>query len=896
MVKWIIGLLVMILFLGAGVHSSEANELTSDDIFPTDRVLDIQITVTEKNWNTIRFQSRNFVEALQSSRQFAPIEHPYTYVEASVSIDGVEFPKVGIRKKGFIGSQNHMRPSLKIKLNHVDKKGEIDGLTNLTFNNNQQDMMQISQFMGYALFNAIGTPAPRCSYAQVTVNGKNLGIYSHVESVRKPLLKRAFGNSKGILYEGTVVDFHKEWENSFEHKRGDDTRGREKILALIDVLADNQVTEEAIGEHVDLDSFYTFWATESLLGFWDGYSGNNNNFFIYLNPETDKFHFLPWGADSLFSNFNMMRRQNNSRMPISVKTQGLIAYKLYQVEEGKVRYAKTMTEILEKHWDEDLMIAEVNRIAGMIQPYMIPQQLTFGDKEEWWSEKTSTYDEKLDDARNFIRSRKSAVLGEITGGMPEWDRRPNPPFVIGPEGFDAKSVRQFIELPEDNLWGAARIGDLDGIKQYLDADADINELSEVTNLSPLSWATLMGKKDAAELLLELGADVNVRQEDGGTPLHIAVVLGRTELAELLIEKGADVNLKNRGGDTPSSGLHVPWAMTKFMIGMFDIALEQEKVEAGRAEIAKMLNVKLTAKPSGVANNVWEAVFIGDINVVKQAITDGTDVNAKNPQFGDPLLNTAALMGHTEILTFLLDKGADVNVRNKDGNTALHLAAFLGRVDAVELLLKHGIDANVQNNDGGSAMDSAKVDWATTQMILSMIRIEMDEAELKAGRAAVIKLLSQHLKNAMETQDDIWTAAAEGDLVAIKKHLGNDVDVNAFDPKFGVSPLSWAALSGQTEAAKLLIEKGADVNAKNRDGTNPLHSAAFLGRIEIAKLLIDKGVDINARGNDGSLPMNSAQLDWGLTQLVLGILQMQVDEAAVKEGRTKVVELLSSQNK
>ena len=84
---------------------------------------------------------------------------------------------MGIRKKGFLGSQNPIRPSLKIKLNHVDEKGQIDGLTDLTFNNNQQDVSLVSQFMGYGLFNAIGSPAPRCAYAKLTVNGQNMGIY-----------------------------------------------------------------------------------------------------------------------------------------------------------------------------------------------------------------------------------------------------------------------------------------------------------------------------------------------------------------------------------------------------------------------------------------------------------------------------------------------------------------------------------------------------------------------------------------------------------------------------------------------------------------------------------------------------------------------------------------------
>ena len=228
MTKWIICLATTLCSVIAA-HSSP-KELTLDEYFPdrsSYRCADYRFA-TGLGYDPV--SGTGFMTALGASRQFKPIKNPYTYVEVSVSIDGVVFPKVGLRKKGFIGSQSHTRPSLKVKLNHIDKKGGIEGLTNLTLNNNKQDTSLVSQFMGYALFNAIGSPAPRCAYAKVTVNGENLGIYSHVETIRKPLLKRAFGNSKGPLYEGTVVDFYENWENSFEHKRGNDTRGRHKLM------------------------------------------------------------------------------------------------------------------------------------------------------------------------------------------------------------------------------------------------------------------------------------------------------------------------------------------------------------------------------------------------------------------------------------------------------------------------------------------------------------------------------------------------------------------------------------------------------------------------------------------------------------------------------------------
>ena len=122
---------VMVLLLGSALPAAD---LTLDDVFPTKKVLDVQITVPTGDWDKIRYQSRNFFEALNARRQFEPIPGPYTYVEASVTIDGVKFPKVGLRKKGFIGSQSTSKPSLKINLDEYVDGVELFGTDNVTLN------------------------------------------------------------------------------------------------------------------------------------------------------------------------------------------------------------------------------------------------------------------------------------------------------------------------------------------------------------------------------------------------------------------------------------------------------------------------------------------------------------------------------------------------------------------------------------------------------------------------------------------------------------------------------------------------------------------------------------------------------------------------------------------
>ena len=574
--------LVAVLCLWIFVNGVPAQELTLDDIFPTDRVLDVQITVAAEDWDTIRYQSRTFFSALHESRKIAPPEAPYTYVDASVTIDGITFPDVGLRKKGFLGSQSTTRPSLKIKLNHTDKNAGIEGLTNLTLNNNQQDISLMSQFMGYALFNAAGSPAPRCAYAKVTVNGVNLGVYSHVETVRKSFLRRAFGTDDGILYEGPYVDFYEGWLGSFEHKTGDDAPGREKIQQLIEVLeGDSKNIEEAIGELVDLDTFYTFWAVEGLLGFWDGYSGNNNNFFIYLNPDRDKFHFLPWGADSLFSKHSKLRHHNKASAPISVKTQGLLTHKLYQQESSRERYAETMRGILENHWNEAELLAEIDRIDAMVEPHLVDAQRFFGDKDE---RKTYSRTMALEETRKFIRQRRVDIIEEITNGMPEWRAIPSEPFVTREDDWSKRREK----FPGNNIWSAAAAGNIKTVKQCLAKGVDIDAKDSRFGSTALSSAALFGHTKVIALLLEAGADINARNRDGGTPLHSAAFLGQYEAAKLLLENGADINITNQVGGIPSDAAAVDWESTRFILGMLRIKVDKEKIEAGRTKVIGLL--------------------------------------------------------------------------------------------------------------------------------------------------------------------------------------------------------------------------------------------------------------------------------------------------------------------
>ena len=94
-------LMLICLPLDAASHSGQQ---ALEEMFPRDEVLKIEITVDEDDWDEIRKQSRTFATALGPDRQFKAIESPFSYVRADVTIDGVRYRNVGLRKKGFLGS------------------------------------------------------------------------------------------------------------------------------------------------------------------------------------------------------------------------------------------------------------------------------------------------------------------------------------------------------------------------------------------------------------------------------------------------------------------------------------------------------------------------------------------------------------------------------------------------------------------------------------------------------------------------------------------------------------------------------------------------------------------------------------------------------------------------
>ena len=377
-------------------------------LFEPTHVVQVEIELAPADWETLRTQTRDLFTLLGGDCTAQPFPSPFTPFEGTVTVDGTRLPRATIKKKGFLGSLSNYRPSLKLKFDQFIDGQEVSGLDAMTLNNAQQDPAIIRQCLGYALFAKAGLVAPRCSFAHVKVNGTDLGVYAHVEAIDKDLLRRRFDKPGGNLYEGTLSDFNATYVRTFDLKGSNVDRADLTALTAALSASDAELLTR-VEPLVDVTEFIDFWAMETLLRQWDGYSGNTNNFFLYGDPSTGKFVFIPWGADATFT-----ASPASMDVPDGVLLRGELARRFYGLPELRARYLARVRALLDTVFDEPALRREVDRMAALVAPLMHPIQ-------------QPQLDGGLADVRRFIDTRRaslSSVLANPPAAPPT--SRPSP--------------------------------------------------------------------------------------------------------------------------------------------------------------------------------------------------------------------------------------------------------------------------------------------------------------------------------------------------------------------------------------------------------------------------------------------------------------------------------------
>ncbi|MCI0747122.1 MAG: CotH kinase family protein [Verrucomicrobia subdivision 3 bacterium] len=324
------------------------------------------------------------------------------YVKANLSESGVTYTNIGIHLKG-TGSFRPIdqKPAFTVKFNKFVEKQNFHGLTKISLNNAVQDPSYVNEKFCTELFRAAGVPAARVAHARVHLNDRYLGLYTLVEGLNKPFLRRYFSSAKGNLYEGHTKDV----TDALDQDNGDDTSQRD-LRALVEAARAPSAERWAnLSNHLDLDRFLSMLAMEVLTAHWDGYWLNRNNYCIYNDPEARRMTFVPHGLDNMFQLPAMSWRPT---------MQGLLVRAVLHTPEGQRAYRERFRELLTNHFQLQRLTNRVDAIAAGIRPALVRDG----------RQAAKAFDENVADLKRRIAERVQNVTQQVAtlGVLARFDR------------------------------------------------------------------------------------------------------------------------------------------------------------------------------------------------------------------------------------------------------------------------------------------------------------------------------------------------------------------------------------------------------------------------------------------------------------------------------------------
>jgi ankyrin repeat protein len=333
-----------------------------------------------------------------------------------------------------------------------------------------------------------------------------------------------------------------------------------------------------------------------------------------------------------------------------------------------------------------------------------------------------------------------------------------------------------------------------------------------------------GALKSLRVLGKAGADLNVVDQKGRTPLSVAIGMHFSTTVKALVDLGVNVNVEG----AVEAEAPMPPLILAMRRGYSDIVTTLLDAKANMDQIASDGSTPLTA---GAAN--------GHAESVKFLLAHGAGVDAKNRD-GDTPLILAVRHGSMDVVKVLLDAQADVNSRAPDGDTPLILAVRRGGVDLAKVLLdaKAGVDAT--SRDGDSAL------------LLAVRRGDAAVAKVLLDAKADVNFL------APDGNTSLTAAAAAGHWNDVSLLLDRGANANAADSA-GMTALLHAAIAGNVPAVEALLAKGADPQLTDKKNRAPL---ALTQSPTLWKMLVEKGADVNAQVQ-GATPLQHFIIDGNL---------------------------------
>ena len=396
------------------------------------------------------------------------------------------------------------------------------------------------------------------------------------------------------------------------------------------------------------------------------------------------------------------------------------------------------------------------------------------------------------------------------------------------------------------------------VNRLIDAGADVKAANRY-GVTPLSLAVTNGNAAVVTRLLTAGADANTALPGGETVLMTAARVGRADVLQALLAKGANVNAREESrGQTA-----LMWAAAENNVDAIKVLLAaganrdarttdpSARPAQGGGTFSQATGVAANAAARGPSFTAFLfAVQLGQLDAARTLVDAGTNVNEALPD-GTSALVLATMNGQWQLGSYLVDRGADVNAAGQ-GWTALHQIARIRRTNIGFLPPPSG-QGTLSSTDLAKKLlaSGADVHVLQTRDFRDGYRNRLNRVGATAFLLAAKNVDTELMRLLLEAGADPVKANADGTtplMVAAGVDMWNPGEDGGSAPDFEPEAL---------EAVKMLVELGNDVNAVNDRGETALHGAAYRGANTIAQYLVDKGAKMDVRSKQGWTPWTIA---------------------------------------
>ena len=372
--------------------------------------------------------------------------YDFDWAHGNFEVSGARFPDVAARFKGngtYLSSLYGLKRSFKVDLHKFNKQQRLGGVEEINFSNLVEDRSYMSDALAYELFRDAGVPAPRTAYAWLTVtvpgqwDRKPFGLYVVVENLGSAFAAEHLGSKKAPIFKPVTYDLFQDlgqdwaaYDAIYDIKTRATDAQKRRVIDFAQLVTHANDTEFAgrVGDFLDLDEFARFLSGLVLLASYDGFLSDGQNFYLYLDPASNKFGFMPWDLDHAWGAFPFVATPaERERASIWHPWVGRNRFleRVLAVEEFRRIYRARLTDCVEKVFVPTRLADLIDTIARVIRsPIAAESTLRLGQFDQAVSAKWLPRPLGPDDLganrpvhqlKRFIETRARSVRRQLQG-------------------------------------------------------------------------------------------------------------------------------------------------------------------------------------------------------------------------------------------------------------------------------------------------------------------------------------------------------------------------------------------------------------------------------------------------------------------------------------------------